>query len=275
MAKVSCPHCGKTVDKLVEGMCVDCFLERHPPLPKEIEVLKCKHCGAVFVRGEWAREINFYKFMKREASVVGVETVEVPGGAKATLSILWSPRLDIPPRIAKYVVEVKYTPEVCSKCRELLSERELGLVQIRAVPRPIDDSHREKIFHIIRQEMFKYREKVGRINRIEEVKSGFDIYTNTVNFARHLAYVLHREFPSYLIESAKSMGARSGRRMYHVTYSLRIFTYRVGDLVKVRGVEGRVVDITKRYIEVEEVETKTFRNIPLVDILKGDVLLVE
>jgi len=60
-------------------------------------------------------------------------------------------------------VAVEYIYDVCTSCRELLSRREVALVQIRSTPRALDDLTKKKILNIIEQEIFKLKDKKSRI----------------------------------------------------------------------------------------------------------------
>ncbi|MFN7105629.1 MAG: NMD3-related protein, partial [Pyrobaculum sp.] len=211
--RLPCPYCGRLVERLVEGMCEECYLERHPlVMLKDNKVLRCKYCGAVFLKGEWVkiRHVeDFSKVLTKKGVVAGVlekiEISETAEGARALVYIRGTPHPAIEPRLLSYVVEISYEEDVCNSCREMLSKREVAVIQIRGTPRPIDAETEKKIFYITQQELFKLKDKkIGYISNIKKVRNGFDIYTTSTGLARHLAYVIHREFPSLLIESAKA-----------------------------------------------------------------------
>lgn len=142
MAKTPCPYCGRLVDRLIEGMCEDCYVERHPLVVlKERKALRCKYCGAWFLRGKWMKSKNptelFVRFLREKGSINGViEKVELDEreeGAVAQVTVRGSPHQLIAPRSIAYEVAVEYIYDVCTSCRELLSRRALmsmGFVEV-------------------------------------------------------------------------------------------------------------------------------------------------
>lgn len=221
---------------------------------REVAILRCKYCGAFFHRGKWYRRGLEEAFRKHVADYIHGEVVELEisennGEANVAVTVQGSVNPEIPPRKAKYNISVKFIFDICPSCREALSKRELAVVQIRAAPRPINSDIKSKILSILNQELFKLKNKrIGYISDIKEYKYGIDIYTTSVNLARHLAYVISRVFPSHVLETAKVVGVKDGRKIYHMTYLVRIVTLRAGDKVLDRGVEKVVIDVKGREI---------------------------
>ncbi|ACB39638.1 NMD3-related protein [Pyrobaculum neutrophilum] len=284
MAKVPCPYCGRLVDRLVEGMCEDCYFERHPLVTlREARVLRCKYCGAVFLRGRWLRPGKggekelMAKVLAEKASLSGVvedlAVREGDGGVELEVTVRGSPHPSIQPRVYTYKLKLELIYDLCISCREMLSRREVALLQIRAAPGELTDDMRKKILSIIEQELFKLKDKkIGFISNIKYIRTGLDIYTTSTNLARHLAYVIHRSFPSHVVETAKAVGVKDGRRIYHMTYLIRIATYKPGDAVKLRGRDMVVVDVDSKYVHLQNRETKEVERIPIEDIFTKEVV---
>lgn len=285
MAKTPCPYCGRLVDRLIEGMCEDCYVERHPLVAlKERKALRCKYCGAWFLRGKWMKSKNpaelFIRFLMEKGSVNGiiekVELDEREEGAVAQVTVRGSPHQSIAPRIIAYEVAVEYIYDVCTSCREFLSRREVALVQIRSTPRALDDLTKKKILNIIEQEIFKLKDKkIGFISNVKQLKSGFDIYTTSANLARHLAYAVHSQLPSHIIETAKVAGIKDGRKIYHMTYSVRVITYKSGDLIKTKEGEMMVISINNKFINVQDINSKKYKQLTISELLNNNPILIE
>ncbi len=285
MAKIPCPYCGRLVDRLIEGMCEDCYVERHPLVTlKEENALRCKYCGAWFLRGKWMKSKNptelFAKFLADKGSINGViEKVELDEreeGAVARITVRGSPHQLIAPRVITYEVSVEYIYDVCTSCREMLSRKEVALIQIRSTPRALDDLTKKKILNIIEQEIFKLKDKkVGFISDIKQLKNGFDIYTTSANLARHLAYVIHNQFPSHIIETAKVAGVKNGRKIYHMTYSVRVLTYKPGDLIRTREGEMMVISINNKFINLQDINSKKYKQLTISELINTDAVFIE
>ena len=284
MAKIPCPYCGRLVDRLIEGMCEDCYFERHPLVVlREKRALKCKYCGALFIRGKWVRGKTlaelFTKFLSEKGEVKGViEKVEVEEneeGMIGKITVRGSPHELIEPRIATYEVAVEYVHDICVSCREMLSKKEAAVVQIRSTPWPLDELTKKKILSIIEQEILKLKEKrVGFISDVKQLKNGFDIYTTSANLARHLAYVIHNQLPSYVIESAKLVGMKDGRKIYFMTYSVRILTCKPGDIVKTKEGEMQIVNINNKYVSLQDINTKKYMKLTISELLSNDIIFI-
>jgi nonsense-mediated mRNA decay protein 3 len=286
VAKVPCPYCGRLVDRLIEGQCEECYIERHPlVLVKEQRLLRCKYCGAVFLGGKWVRgrrgglEEVARRIISEKTFIRGVlertEVSQSDGKIVINIVVKGSSHPSIEPRSLSYVVEFKYVYDICNSCREMLSRKEVALLQIRGAPRGLDDIYKKKILYVIEQELFKFKDKkIGFISDIRDLKDGLDIYTTNSNLARHLAYVLHRQFPSSIKETAKVVGIRDGRKVYHMTYSLRLVTYKPGDVVRIRGEEKRIVDIGNRHVVLYSVETGKYDQLTISELLNSDIILI-
>jgi len=281
VAKVPCPSCGRLVDKLIEGLCEDCYIERHPLVEyRGGEILRCKHCGAIFLKGKWVRERGdqvFLKVLREKGKVIGkVEQINVrdfTDYAELSLTLYGSPHPEIPPRTLKYDVKISFRLDICNVCMEKLSKKEVAVLQIRASPRPLDAEFKKKILYIIEQELVKLKNKnIGFISSIKEVASGIDIYTTSANLARHLARVIHESWPSYAMETAKVVGVRDGKKVYHMTYLVRLLTYKAGDLIVLEGSEKVVTELHNKYIGVRDAKSGKYEQIPISDFVNRTVL---
>jgi nonsense-mediated mRNA decay protein 3 len=285
VAKIPCPYCGRLVDRLIEGMCEDCYFERHPLVVlREKSALKCKYCGALFIRGKWVRGKTsaelFTKFLSEKGEVKGViEKVEVEEneeGMIGKITVRGSPHELIEPRVATYEVAVEYVYDICVFCREVLSKKEAAVVQIRSTPWPLDELTKKKILSIVEQEILKLKEKrAGFISDIKQLKNGFDIYTTSANLARHLAYVIHNQLPSHVIESAKLVGMKDGRKIYFMTYSVRILTCKPGDIVKTKDGEMQIVNINNKYVSLQDINTKKYVKLTISELLSNDIIFIK
>ncbi|ABL88826.1 NMD3 [Pyrobaculum islandicum DSM 4184] len=287
MAKVPCPYCGRLVDRLIEGMCEECYIERHPLISLfDSTLLKCKFCGAIFLKGRWIKtekveKTNFFRKVLTEKGVVRglVENLEISEnkeGVTITVTVRGSPHPHILPRALTYKFFIKYNYDICNYCKEILSKKEVALLQIRTIPRGLDEQLKKKILAIIEHERFKLREKkVGHISNIEFMENGIDIYTTSISLARHLTYVLHKEFPSHVIESAKVVGVKNSKKVYHMTYSLRILTYKPGDIIRMGDEELTIIHINNKFISLYNKKTKKIENVTISKFINSNIVFIE
>ncbi|MEM0277262.1 MAG: NMD3-related protein [Pyrobaculum sp.] len=286
MARVYCPHCGRLVDKLIEGMCEDCYIEKYPLITvKDKTLLKCKYCGAVYLRGKWvrARKTGTEELVKRilaeKATVRGIvekiDVQEIGNKLHLHVTVKGSPHPLIAERALAYQIEFSYDNDICIDCREMLSKREIALLQVRGTPRGLDDAMKKKIFQIVEQELYKLKDKrIGYISDIKNTENGVDIYTTSAGLARHLAYVIHKHFPSQIVETAKNIGVKDGRRLYHMTYAVIIITYKPGDIIVLKGERKSTISINNKFIVLYSIETKKYEQITIRELLSSKPLLI-
>ncbi len=272
---VPCPICGRNVDRLVGGMCADCYRERNRLVEfKRFKALICGECGAVFVKGRWVKPRTgprglLEKLLKDHMVVRGhVDHVDVRVSiAEDALEYHVSVRGSIEPVLGDqeetHVLSVPLVIDLCPDCRANQAKREMGMVQVRGFLKPLSRTAMRKVMLIIDSVVRDSSTKnVGSIIDVEEVAGGIDVRTTTNRLARIIASEIHRNVPSRMLETQKDTGYdRSGRRTYRYTASVLVVPFEPDDILRVDG----------RYYMVERIGRKSVR---LRDVASGGALEV-
>jgi nonsense-mediated mRNA decay protein 3 len=272
---VVCPICGRPTDRLVEGMCESCYLERHPVLEiKRFNVVKCRYCGALYVRGRWIRpgresERALLERLLRDSVKAGGRLLSVDveaSGDKVVYRIsgVGSPHELIEPRrfSAQYIADVVL--DVCPDCRRNIWGSERGLLRIKGFPDELDDRDFVKIESILEHIAFEARGKnLGSVISVERVGRSLEISTTEPRLARHMAHRIHEIVPSDYVESYKKLGRRKDREIYHYTATVYIITVKKGDVVKRGSSHYLVLDVGRDGVYVVDISSGGRARIPL------------
>lgn len=275
MPTIICPICGRPTERLIEGMCEECYLERHPVVEiKRFNVLKCKYCGALYVRGRWIRpgregervllERLIRDNMKVKGNVDSVE-VEIDGDQVIyKISGIGTPHELIKPRRFSAQYTAKITLDVCLDCRRNIWGSERGLVRIKGFPEDLRDADVVKIQALLEHIAFEIRGKnLGSIISIETSGRSFEISTTEPKLARHIASKIHETLPSDYIESYKKIRGRGDKEVYHYTATIYIITIDEGDIIRRDSNLYLVLNINKNGIYLVNIESGDRIRIPL------------
>ncbi|MEL9991117.1 MAG: NMD3-related protein [Thermoproteus sp.] len=275
MPNIICPICGRPAERLIEGMCEECYLERHPVLEiKKFNVVKCKYCGSLFVRGRWIKpgregeEALLVRLLKDNMKISGtLKSVQVEVGGDEVvykLSGVGSPHESIPPREFSAEYAAKIVLDVCLDCRRNIWGSERGLVRIRGFPDDLRDVDVLKIEALLEHIAFEVRGKnLGSIISIERVGRSFEISTTQAKLARHIAHRIHEALPSDYVESYKKLRGRGDKEVYHYTATLYIMTLEEGDVVRRGPSYYLVLDVNKTDIYLVDIVNRSRVRIPL------------
>lgn len=275
MPTIICPICGKPAERLIEGMCEECYLERHPVVEiKKFNVLKCKYCGALYVRGRWIRpgkgeeKALLERLMRDNIRIKGrIDSIEVEAGGDSVvyrISGLGTPHELIEPRkfSTQYVAGVIL--DVCLDCRRNIWGSERGFVRIKGFPEELRDTDLAKIEAVLEHIVFEVRGKNwGSIISVEKSGRSLEISTTEPKLARHIASKIHEIFPSDYVESYKKIRGRGDKEVYHYTATVYVITVDEGDVIKRGPSYYLVLDVGKSGIYVVDLDGGRRSRIPL------------
>ncbi len=275
MPTIICPICGRPTERLIEGMCEECYLERHPVVEiRKFKVLKCKYCGALYVRGRWIRPSKereralLERLMRDNMEVKGrVDSMEVEISGNSVvyrISGLGTPHELIRPRrfSVQYVAEVAY--DVCLDCRRNIWGSERGLVRIKGFPEELRDADIAKIEALLEHIAFEIRGKNwGSIISVEMLGKSLEISTTEPKLARHIANKIHEVLPSDYVESYKKIRGRGDKEVYHYTATVYVITVDEGDVIRRGSSNYLILDVGKGGIYAVDLDSGRKARIPL------------
>lgn len=248
-----CVICGRSEEELVAGMCRSCYLENRVRVSLgKGNARVCRECGAVFNRGwnrfrgsfEEAIEEAALSFVERNIVVEGLEGAEV---GVELLDIVQTSTKDFTARVLAHIhhpwVEfeeelcVRVKLELCSSCQRSKSKYYEAIVQLRGGGK--------RARELLESAITREDDPLAFISKVEEKKEGVDYYVGSVKAARKAAQRVITELGGFVKEAAKLYGRdKSGREVYRVTLSVRIPSFRRGDVLKLKDKLYQVVSIS-------------------------------
>lgn len=272
LREVRCPVCGRVVDRLVEGVCEECYRKEHPLLEFKLDRLVidvCRSCGALrFRRGRWHSSVEeLEREVSREYSRLirpkGVLTEVRVGFSRDLSKAFFRARGKASPQLGgeyteEYVVDVELNRTLCEACLGHISKKKDTLVQIRARGRKFEPSELRMLSMLI-------EESVSEISaddpfavpvEVQEKPEGLDVYFSEYSAARKVIETLARKLYFEVLETAKLIGLDgSGHRKYKRTIRLLLPGIMRGDVVKHGGKLWYVSEVTPTHVELTNLDT--------------------
>ncbi len=203
-----CPKCGRSEEevKFIESFCIDDYpLSIKVPDKEELE--RCKRCGRMLFRGEWAP----YDEKKIEKHILGRCRGEFSGAS-----------YDFGRQVIAFTIkrggkELKVEKQVpllirtgmCQRCNQISGGYYQGIVQLRG-----DRARVEKYAKMLIERL----EKDTFISKTEEKDGGIDLY---VGSSKAVLAAVTRLGVRALI-TKKLIGREEGKRLYRTTFAIRL-----------------------------------------------------
>ncbi len=226
-----CAGCGVDVERLILGLCSDCYRRRHgvanPPTSLEAQI--CRYCGSIRVSGKWVKVGSFreavetlvYSSLSRLRPSYPLERVMVRTLRYDTKPD-WTTRITVElvgvykdVGVIDYVgITVKLKPSICPTCKTRLSGEYDVLVQIRG-----SGVNEEEIFEVL--------STAGLAERTIDVikdKDGVNVYFTDMGAASRLAKALRRRYRISIgrVEHEHVGLTRKGKKRSRKTLTIRI-----------------------------------------------------
>jgi len=151
------------------------------------------------------------------------------------VDIIVSGTLDDMPVEVSRSVDINLNKKMCDRCSKISGGYFQGIVQVRGDSRSLENYEMEKIRRIstdISRRMLE-SERMAFILNIEEIDEGIDIYTGITELARKISKNITEEFGGSYSESASLIGMEDGQEVYKVSFSVRLPSFKVGDIISI------------------------------------------
>lgn len=290
-----CVECGKEPEKLYDGMCRECFIDRklNPDIDDNIFIDICSVCGAVRKEGKWIEnpDLNSIMLEKIEDSLSIPFDVdrysfktrfseEDPKNVKAEITVeMLADDINVERVLNTKIIFKKDQCKICSRIHGNYYE---AILQVR----PSKDKMTEEQKEMVAKRVKKVVEvEMGEVRRVflaffEERHGGVDYYLSDKNVTKKLAADLARDFGGEITTSGELAGMEDGKEIYKMTYSVRIPPYEKGDFVFHQGEVYRIARTKNRNGQVflqhlkdkKEISVKS-DEIKNIEVLGGEELI--
>lgn len=156
-------------------------------------------------------------------------------------------------------VEIRLKKESCKRCSRISSGYYESIIQIRAkerLPTQNEVSRCKKIAHGIVESMEK-KDPLAFISKIEMLKRGLDIYVGSTSVARQIVKSISQSLGGDILESPKLVSQQGGKKLYRVTFSVRLPRFVKGDIILL---DDKVILIEGQRKKIKGLDLKTGLN---------------
>jgi nonsense-mediated mRNA decay protein 3 len=294
-----CVECGKdadTDDQLKDGLCLDCFLDRNPPieLPEVIDIVRCPTCGSVRRKGGWTN-VAGVDMEDADAAMRGdvSDAIEealavVDGGSLRSLDLEIHPEsrsafsVEVLAEVslmgqvvhAPASTRVRLHGEQCPVCSRVAGGAFEAVIQFRGTKdRPASSEELELAHEHVASEVDRLAAIAREVSlvKVEKIHGGLDFYLSTQAAGASIAKGLASRFNASTSSTSTTVGRKDGRDTLRITHLVRMPELRRGDLVLLRGEALRVLSASRKEVTVEPAAGEGRRR----HLSRGDLDLLE
>ncbi|MBN2110903.1 MAG: NMD protein affecting ribosome stability and mRNA decay [Methanosarcinaceae archaeon] len=253
-----CPRCGKDTERLIDGLCQECFFESSDlvKVPLVLHTTICSGCGARFSRGRWTNDLNIDEIIVQTVEdellihekADDIDICIEPGQMTPHL---YRVRVKVSASLMGEEVsqevgaEVRITRMACDMCSRVSGGYFESILQIRATKRRLTDDEKKKCMSIVSSVLERMRKRGDRMafisNSIDD-REGIDLYMGSANASRDICRETVAGLGGSFSESPNLFTRKDGKDVYRVTFSLRLPEFMPGDIIEFGG---KVVEVKK------------------------------
>ncbi|WP_067049996.1 60S ribosomal export protein NMD3 [Methanofollis ethanolicus] len=250
-----CPRCGKPS----VGLCRECRAAETAWLicDPRVESIYCPVCDSQKHGKTWSDTMVDRETLIRELAVSALHLhADVRGSEIVISSYDPSPnrtiaRMDVSgtlygvPVSGECTTKIVWRKEQCDRCNRISGGYYEGIIQVRATDRKLSGREMETAARIAEQTEDVLQEGGARlsfVSKIDETKDGLDIVVGSNQMGQAIASDITAALGGRLTTHPKLVGEKEGKRLFRITFLVRLPRYQKGDVVVQRG----------RYVEVRQ-----------------------
>jgi nonsense-mediated mRNA decay protein 3 len=149
-------------------------------------------------------------------------------------------------------VEILWRGETCDRCSRISGGYFEGVVQVRAEGRPLSPRERETAARIAGEVEERLQEGGARLSFISRMteEEGLDIIVGENAMGEEIAREITGALGGRYRVHPKLAGEKDGKRVYRITYSVRLPRLQKGDVIEADGQYLEVRETGKRQLKV-------------------------
>ncbi len=290
LIEMFCPRCGKTNEKLFNGLCRSCFIDEINlvSVPETIEVTICAHCGSILQGRRWidsslsSEDIIFSGIMENvkanenaENLDISIKILNISGSTFECLLRMNALVLGEPVQ-RECPVKVILNRKVCPDCSKFASGYYEAVIQIRADKRLPSPEEIRRSDNAIKEnvERISKKNRMAYISQRLKIKEGVDYYVGSFKVAKKLTSTLKNILGGTIKESPRLMGRdkNTGKDLYRVWISLRLPQFQKGDFISYKGLKAQVSDFNGDKIHLRNLESSGTASVSWRDYKKIKVI---
>lgn len=161
-------------------------------------------------------------------------------------------------------VEVVWRKETCDRCSRISGGYFEGVIQVRAAGRALSPREQEFATRIACEVEERLQEGGARLSFISRMteEEGLDIVVGRSRMGERIAQEITGALGGRYTVHPKLTGEKDGKRLYRITYSIRLPRLQKGDVVEVEGECLEVRETGKRQLKVFHLGTGSMTILP-------------
>jgi len=166
---------------------------------------------------------------------------------------------------AACTVEILWQYDSCDRCSRYHGNYWQGVVQLRADGRKatLEEQERAKrIAYQAEEELQLQGDRLSFVTRIEEGREGLDIIVGTQTLGEQISREITRQMGGKYSLHPTLVGEKEGRKLYRITYAVRLPKYTKGDIIYIRNTYGEILGAEGKTISYLDLASGIPRTVP-------------
>jgi len=264
--KVMCPKCGRW-EIAINGLCKVCFFQgklKQEEFPEVMTCNVCPSCGVASYKGWEDMDLEELVIKALNANLTdyehfSIEDLELQSHGhhleyRFLLAMIGAS--DREGLCKEFTGRVNLPKLQCVPCSKQAGGYYESIIQVRGTGKSLDSREKSEISDIVNETLEAQDNKMSYVAKFKEKDGGFDYYISTQRAAKQVLAALGMRFGVSHSSSATLVGEKSGKRIYRVTFLLRIPRLRKGDLVS-DGDSVYLINISGTFVRGKDIESGT------------------
>ncbi|MEM0138389.1 MAG: NMD3-related protein [Thermoplasmatales archaeon] len=231
--------------------------------PVKVKIKKCPNCGRVMhVNWDDIDKLDVPKSVLEKVVGLSVEGITTSGDER-NIRVSYSGRLIENDENVTGELIIQVSSVTCPTCARKLGNYYEATVQIRG-----RSGEEKKAIDYLSSLVEASKSEGVFITRVEQKKEGYDVLLSDKKFARAAAKKVIEKFGGTTKETSHLVGLKDGNELYRVTISIRIPTFKRGDVIQLENELFMVKLIKGETLVLLNLKSGSARNVKFRD-LKG------
>lgn len=270
-----CPKCGgpsKTGD--ICGVCRVSDIEWFTYEPRVI-ITRCPQCNALYDHKMWVDDTRDREELEYEAATNAVRFYRDSEHPEIAISLFENSTnrtfatVDLSCSLygvlcAQTVkIEIIWRTEACTRCTRQFGNYYEGVVQLRADGRkatPAEQDEARKIAIATEKALNEEGDRLSFIANMQDTREGLDITVGSKAIGEQISRDIVKKMGGRYSFHPTLIGEKEGKRLYRVTYSVRLMKFPKGSIIKIKQTYGEIIGgegKTFTYVDLKTGFTKT------------------
>ncbi|RQD84486.1 MAG: NMD protein affecting ribosome stability and mRNA decay [Methanocalculus sp. MSAO_Arc2] len=279
-----CPRCGEPSD---EGLCGNCRLHETEwvSISDRVTAILCPTCGSRKVGSSWSDCTEDWDSLGRSLVLEGtrlhpdlrhpvfrIEFLHLTINRSQADVTISGECFGIPVE-SRHQVMIAWGKEQCDRCCRISGSYYEGIIQVRGegrLPTSREIRKSAEIAYQAEDTAQQGGDRLSFVSSVETSKDGVDIIVSSVAIGQTIVHDISSYFNTKSTSHPKLVGEKDGKKLYRVTWLVRLPRIVRGDVVEIAGHYYQVIGSDSKTIRTVDLHTRaqrSFRDIETIRIV--------